>query len=188
MPKKNPSKFAHLTQSDLLAIAKRSENYKEFLQTLGYGSNVSGSMKERIKKELLQKGVDVNALFEVWNARMADVDYVYRRYKGDAENVRNIHFELELEDFEKIVLSNCYYCGAEPGRLFSRSKEVKTNGVDRKDSKIGYTLDNCVPCCTTCNIMKQKMSVKDFYLHIRDIFFTMSNMFEPDLMIFDKNW
>lgn len=28
------------------------------------------------------------------------------------------------------------------------------NGVDRLDSSMGYTPDNCVPCCWECNNMK----------------------------------
>jgi 5-methylcytosine-specific restriction endonuclease McrA len=27
-------------------------------------------------------------------------------------------------------------------------------GIDRVDNSIGYTPDNCVPCCTQCNRIK----------------------------------
>jgi hypothetical protein len=32
------------------------------------------------------------------------------------------------------------------------------NGIDRKDNKGGYELDNCAPCCTVCNFLKRDMA------------------------------
>ena len=40
----------------------------------------------------------------------------------------------------------CHYCG---GRL-----NPTGSGLDRKDPKIGYMLDNVVPCCNPCNTAK----------------------------------
>jgi hypothetical protein len=174
-----PSKFDHLTQEEILSLAYKSENFKEFLKTLGYGTSVSGSMKEKIKAQLLKKGVDLTILYETWNARMSDVDYVYRRYKTDANFTRNIFFDLTLEQFEAIVTAKCYYCGCEPGRVYHRAKDTMLNGVDRMNSKVGYTPENCVSCCTTCNIMKQKMSVEEFYQHAKSIYLNMKIGYGP---------
>lgn len=38
----------------------------------------------------------------------------------------------------------------------------KKYGIDRIDNALGYTLDNIVPCCRTCNFMKQTSNQKDF--------------------------
>ena len=65
---------------------------------------------------------------------------------------RNIFWDLENEDVEKIINSRCYYC----------SKLVAFNGIDRVDSNKGYTKDNCVPCCKKCNFMKCEYSVEHF--------------------------
>lgn len=35
-------------------------------------------------------------------------------------------------------------------------------GVDRVDNGIGYTIENVVPCCGTCNHAKSAMSVDEF--------------------------
>lgn len=36
------------------------------------------------------------------------------------------------------------------------------NGVDRKDNHVGYTYDNCLPCCGACNHMKGKKLYAEF--------------------------
>ena len=38
----------------------------------------------------------------------------------------------------------------------------KANGIDRVDNSVGYTAGNVVPCCSTHNMMKGKMSVNEF--------------------------
>jgi len=68
--------------------------------------------------------------------------------------IRNIGFELSKEDFEILVLQSCYYCG--------ESKEGEVVGVDRLDSLMKYTINNCVPCCKTCNFMKGTLSKTTF--------------------------
>jgi hypothetical protein len=43
------------------------------------------------------------------------------------------------------------------------------NGIDRKNNSLGYVSNNCVPCCSECNLMKRKMSVNQFLEHMRKI-------------------
>jgi 5-methylcytosine-specific restriction endonuclease McrA len=43
------------------------------------------------------------------------------------------------------------------------------NGIDRIDSNKGYTMDNCVSCCWTCNRMKGNMTQQNFLEHISKI-------------------
>lgn len=46
----------------------------------------------------------------------------------------------------------------------------KHNGIDRVDSSKGYTLDNCVPCCSKCNYAKHEMSVEEFKEYITNVY------------------
>ena len=39
---------------------------------------------------------------------------------------------------------------------------ISVNGIDRLDSSKGYTIDNCVSCCSVCNTAKLEMDVDDF--------------------------
>ena len=65
-------------------------------------------------------------------------------------NKRNRHYpgsiDLTKEQFETIIKQPCYYCGI--------MQEKGFNGIDRMDSTKGYEIDNCVSCCTDCNLMK----------------------------------
>ena len=43
-------------------------------------------------------------------------------------------------------------------------------GIDRINSNICYMPDNIVPCCYTCNTMKNKLDTKEFYDHMERIY------------------
>lgn len=65
-------------------------------------------------------------------------------------NNRNRNYEgsvnLTKEQFDNIAKQPCYYCGI--------MQEKGFNGIDRMDSIKGYEIENCVSCCTECNMMK----------------------------------
>lgn len=75
----------------------------------------------------------------------------YATYKRGAKR-RGYCFELTIEEFSSYWNTTCSYC----------NDTIKGIGLDRKDNTIGYTKDNVVACCTTCNMMKHTMSQKEF--------------------------
>jgi hypothetical protein len=85
---------------------------------------------------------------------------VYKGYKLNATK-RNLSFDLTKEDFLNITQQDCFYCGIKP----FHKKTAKNaygyfvyNGVDRLDNSIGYTKENCVPCCKPCNASKNSIT------------------------------
>ena len=64
------------------------------------------------------------------------------------------------------------YCGNIPKNTYSRSKYYKAayNGIDRVDSTKGYTKDNVVSCCRSCNMAKAELTVTEFFKHIKQIY------------------
>jgi len=80
-------------------------------------------------------------------------------YKREAKR-RGIPFMLTLEEFTKVVLSPCRYCGEPAG------------GVDRLDNShdIGYTPSNSVPCCAIDNQMKMDLTEGCFIARIQAIY------------------
>lgn len=72
-------------------------------------------------------------------------EITYSNYKRCAD-YKNLKFEIDFEEYVKIVENNCYYCGA--------LQEKGFNGIDRKNQAFGYELDNYVSCCKMCNYMK----------------------------------
>lgn len=89
---------------------------------------------------------------------------------------RKITNNLTLEEFTSIVSKNCHYCDSPPSekKFLSSAKVIRrdivyANGIDRVNSNEGYSVKNCVPCCSWCNVMKSNRSVEDFYYHINKI-------------------
>lgn len=101
---------------------------------------------------------------------------VYRHYEKSAEQ-RNHTFDLSLEEFYKITQKKCFYCNIKPSQKSFSKKQKNSkknpfiyNGIDRVDNDKGYMIDNCVPCCGTCNKMKRKLSKENFLEHIKQIY------------------
>ena len=68
---------------------------------------------------------------------------------------------ITKEEAENMLTSKCFYCGKE-----------NAMGIDRIDSSKDYTLDNCVPCCGMCNIMKNKFNIDKWFSKIGEIYRT----------------
>ena len=65
----------------------------------------------------------------------------------------------------ELMQSDYHYCGAPPSRLrtVKNGDGVFTyNGIDRVNNSEGYSADNVVPCCTTCNFSKGRRSYAEF--------------------------
>lgn len=80
-------------------------------------------------------------------------------YRGGAK-ARKIKFFLTINDFSLFWKKPCSYCG----------DEIRTIGLDRIDSKIGYILTNIVSCCADCNRMKLTKTKEEFLNKVYKIF------------------
>ena len=60
----------------------------------------------------------------------------------DYDKSRGLVTDITLSWYTKTIQLPCFYCG-----------QVVANGLDRKDSSLGHTEKNCVPCCSKCNII-----------------------------------
>lgn len=94
-------------------------------------------------------------------------------YKFQAKE-RGIPFALHYEVFKSLTKQNCRYCGTAPSQIAKKCYRVGGtpyvyNGIDRIDNDQGYTVDNCVACCKTCNGMKSNHDLEFFLRHIRRI-------------------
>lgn len=89
---------------------------------------------------------------------------LYLRYKHNAIS-RNLKFLLNKEEFKTLTKQNCYYCGTSPSEITKGKTaygEYIYNGIDRIDSSLNYTIDNCVSCCTICNKAKNNLTKEQF--------------------------
>jgi len=95
---------------------------------------------------------------------LANMRRLIRIYKRHAKR-RNLEWNLTEKQFAEITKKNCYYCGAKPNnkvKTLTAYGEYVYNGLDRINNNKGYTIDNVVPCCITCNIAKNTLTIQEF--------------------------
>lgn len=84
---------------------------------------------------------------------------------------RNLTFDVTYEDLERLIFSNCNYCGIEPSNLYvpKRTKNISLfyNGLDRIDSSQGYIKSNIMPCCWDCNMAKKDKTIQKWNNYIQ---------------------
>lgn len=80
----------------------------------------------------------------------------FDNYTQRAER-QNRMFNLTREQFNKFITSQCHYCKRVPAR-------DKYFGIDKIFPDDGYTMDNCVSCCQSCNRAKWDASSDEFTL------------------------
>lgn len=85
----------------------------------------------------------------------------YGGYKHDAITRRHCTFDITKEQWDTLTRSPCYLCGY---------RQIEGIGLDRiNNEERGYTVDNCRPCCGSCNTMKHEMSQGAFLDKCEDI-------------------
>lgn len=97
-----------------------------------------------------------------WASRCKPCWKIYNQYMVYKHNAktRGLPFKLSRPQFDKLVSGDCAYCGDPPNPV---------NGVDRKDSSKGYTVENAVSCCEDCNRLKMAMPSEKFKRKIHQI-------------------
>ena len=88
---------------------------------------------------------------------------MYRRYdinKGYCSSSTEFETLFPRKVAYSLMKSKCLYCGfIEPGKI----------GIDRVNPSLPHITINCVPCCETCNVAKNTMSLRKFVEHIKDM-------------------
>lgn len=69
--------------------------------------------------------------------------------------------------FELTKFPDCHYCGTALNRNAKKdTAHYRSYLLDRKDNSVGYTFDNCVPCCWPCNQTKGNRYTYEEFLAI----------------------
>jgi hypothetical protein len=96
---------------------------------------------------------------------MSALKHVYNQTRNNAQKVRGLEFMLTFGQFLDLVRCDCAYCGGPPSntaRYKGCNGVPRYTGIDRVDNTRGYHLDNCIPCCETCNKAKRTLSLREF--------------------------
>lgn len=84
----------------------------------------------------------------------------FNSYKMSSDT-RHISFQICIDKFNEIIKLPCHYC-----KLFDDG----CNGIDRLNSNGPYNNENIVPCCKTCNSMKNDLSIESFKSKIKNVY------------------
>lgn len=98
--------------------------------------------------------------------------HIILQYKRHATR-RGFSYDISEEDFIYLIDKPCYYCGLPPSNLKKTknfTKGLLYSGIDRVDSSIGYSKNNCVPCCEQCNKSKLTHTKDDFLTWIKRVY------------------
>jgi hypothetical protein len=170
------------SEEEFIRTIANSRSHRDAARKLGYkadcGLSSNNKKKNVLYKQFLDKIKPDLSHFCIRSKSCIEGDKSYKdslnferlylNFKKQARR-RKIHCDLSLEDYIIIVKQNCYYCNVRPTSkdvtTCTYKNKVKFNGVDRVDSNVGYLVENCVPCCYDCNIMKHTKSGDYFIKH-----------------------
>lgn len=99
-------------------------------------------------------------------------EFIYNELKNHRN--KDVEFTLTLDEFLEIIKNNnCHYCDKELiYHEHSKNKGVintRAHQLDRKNNLKGYTLENVVPCCWTCNRLKSDAFTYEEFLLLKPI-------------------
>ncbi len=107
------------------------------------------------------KGCPKCAIYRVSSPEAAFMS-LYRVYRAGARR-RGMSWRLSIKQFRNLTQQKCYYTSLPPSSICRRNgREYIYNGIDRINSKLGYSVDNCVPCVGIINRMKMNMPYSTF--------------------------
>ena len=123
-------------------------------------------------------------------------DTYIKTYKRAAKD-RKLHWLLSDEYAKELANKPCFYCDAEPVENlslfntymraskidnysvdleFAKTKIFLSNGIDRIDNDVGYTVENSVTCCKHCNYAKRNRSLEEFKDWINQVHFNINKV------------
>ena len=101
------------------------------------------------------------------NSHRIGIDTAFKTLFSDYKrNAKTRHFEFSISenDFKSLTQQACFYCGNAPTYVkHAKRGNYIYNGVDRRNNDIGYTMENCVPCCKKCNYAKHTLTTEEFF-------------------------
>lgn len=165
-------KFGHLTairfipklsekdtsQWECFCSCGKTVNVRSYSLLHGRTQSCGCKSNEIRHASFLEKGIILDHI-------VAKINRWFHYYTKSAKE-RGLDFTIDLDFFRNTVTKDCWYCGA-PAELQKR----KFNGLDRMQNDLGYTPENCLPCCWICNKRKSASNYDEF----RDWVTTVAN-------------
>lgn len=131
-----------------------------------------GSCKKCADLEKLKKAVPLAKKINTKQDYLA----LFNSFKQHAKK-EGKSFSLTFDEFLKFTkINNCGYCNLEI--KWAKNALWRTGykyNLDRKDNNIGYTEENCFPCCKDCNYIKGNRFTFDEFMLLSPILTNIQN-------------
>ena len=167
------AKYNYLTIVGFSHSDKRNRKWYDVVCDCGNRKKIMGSaMVSDNTKSCGCYGAEVKRKINLLPDNGGIINQIILSYKRHAKD-RNISYELDRETFSNLIKCPCHYCGLPPSNLktMKNGKDYMFySGIDRVDSKLGYSNENCVSCCDVCNKAKLAVSKDDFLEWIKRVY------------------
>jgi hypothetical protein len=117
--------------------------------------------KAKLITQYLISQIENKEFYTKWKIYVHKIPTSYTYVKRVTEERRNIKYSLTKEEYDEIIYKPCYLCGF---------KNIVGNGLDREDNSKGYSIDNVLPCCSSCNMMKAFYTKDDYINQMKKIY------------------
>ena len=100
--------------------------------------------------------------------RKQPFEHIFKRFCNTSNQEKHEN-KLSYDQFLKFTkIDECHYCMQSiPWMEYAYHNNKYTRAgyfLDRKDNKLGYSIENCVVCCTRCNFAKgNRFSYEEWY-------------------------
>lgn len=155
---KNQQKIIYKTNKE--DILKKSKDYyinnrdKRLLTNKEY--NKTHKMERRINDKIRYRKDFLNSLIR-------SCKYIERKKKIICTIIKDDLIEMYNNQYKK-----CYYCKITMNTDIG-DKICNQISIDRKDSNLGHTKDNCVLTCLFCNLAKNNTNIQHFKIFLDSI-------------------
>lgn len=109
------------------------------------------------------------------NIALRRLKRIFSCFKKNAKR-RNLEFILMENEVLNLINSPCFYCNRKKSNKMKLPKindqediYIEYMGIDRKDSSKFYTSENTVPCCKSCNTIKNRKTFDEYLKQIKII-------------------
>lgn len=113
--------------------------YKDPVRRKEYHASYNSTYNEKYYKNLNQYIIDYISSGDIidrriWDLRCNQIKRSAKKYPYSEDFTNDAMFEM--------MVQGCFFCG-----------DIATT-IDRRDSTLDHTLENCVGCCHSCNVSK----------------------------------
>lgn len=98
--------------------------------------------------------------------------------------VRGLVFRISIEDIDKMYENQsglCFWTGVliQDAVAINEASSESNLSIDRKINSVGYTVKNCHLCTKKSNVIRQKLSIKEYEFFSKSIYDYQNGLFVP---------